>query len=550
MTASSCIYVAVVIPFSLAFSNLYSKPGASSCIFHASSNDESVMAGLRTADVVIDFIFWMDMIINFMSAQWVLRTVPIPNWILIDDLDEIAKRYMSGMFLLDLMGSFPVQYFECIDQMDIGAIRLLRLVRLTKLTRLYRIKNMILTLEQNFPRSVFVITALQLLLYFFIGAHWCACIFFSITYGLGDPTSDDPWLRHLFYDGWAVGDGFIDQEGKHVKYTADPWLSSMYWAVTTMSTIGYGDISPGTVPERIMGMFLMSAGCAFFAWITGKITQLLTAKSACESRFEEALEELDTFMQARDLPEELRGMIHDYYKVKYPARRVFDEEEIIKDIESPSLKMEIILHLYKDVVTNVHLFVMCDEATKQDICFHLKSIYRMKGFQLTEAGEEPRSIFMVRFGLVELRGKGGKGRMASSGGLFGEMAILGLSPDGKRLRSSWARTVCELCEMSREDLIHIMSSRPSFYNIVRKACRIHHERMQEAYEETRGSVGVIGHSAETGHDFYDALSFMDWHSIYSQMLFDLRCVYSIYPLYVSGSPAGGKGGRIALSPGF
>ena len=48
-------------------------------------------------------------------------------------------------------------------------------------------------------------------------------------------------------------------------------------------------------------------------------------------------------------------------------------------------------------------------------------------------------------------------------------------------------------------------------------------RMQEAFEETRGSVGVTGRSAETGHDFYDALSFMDWQSVYTQMLFDLRC---------------------------
>ena len=37
-----------------------------------------------------------------------------------------------------------------------------------------------------------------------------------------------------------------------VEY-ASPWLSSIYWAVTTMSTIGYGDISPGTVPERLLG---------------------------------------------------------------------------------------------------------------------------------------------------------------------------------------------------------------------------------------------------------------------------------------------------------
>ena len=34
--------------------------------------------------------------------------------------------------------------------------------------------------------------------------------------------------------------------------------------------------------EKHKGMLLMSAGCAFFAWITGRITQLLTQKLACE----------------------------------------------------------------------------------------------------------------------------------------------------------------------------------------------------------------------------------------------------------------------------
>ena len=98
-------------------------------------------------------------------------------------------------------------------------------------------------------------------------------------------------------------------------------------------------------------------------------------------------------------------------------------------------------------------------------------------------------IFMVRFGKVELRGRGGKPRMASTGSLFGEMAILGLSPDGRRLRSAWARTVCELVTLSRNDLIEIMSARPSFYNIVRKACRIHHERYLSLYALDAG-VGV------------------------------------------------------------
>ena len=491
LTAIACLYVAMVVPFALAFADLYASRGASTCLFDPSSNDGTILATIRMCDVFVDFIFWIDIIINFLSAQWVLRKDPIPHWALVDELHEIARMYMKGMLPLDLVGSFPVQYMECIAGLDGGFLRLFRLVRLSKLTRLYRISNMIVTLEHYFPQSVFVVTAMELLLYFFLGAHWCACIFFSITYGLGEPHSEDPYLYHLFHDGWAVGDGFIDNDGNHVKFAADPWLSSLYWAVTTMSTIGYGDISPGTVPERIMGMFLMSAGCAFFAWITGKITQLLTDKSACESRFEERMEELDTFMSARALPRSLRNLIRDYYKVKFPARMAFDEKEIINDIESPSLKREIILHLFKDVVSDVHLFKMCDEPTQQDICFHLKSIYRMTGFQLTKAGEEPLCIFMVRFGKVELRGRGGKPRIASTGSMFGEMAILGLSPDGRRLRSSWARTVCELVTLSRNDLIEIMSARPSFYNIVRKACRIHHERYLSVYVRDVGSGNCV-----------------------------------------------------------
>ena len=108
-------------------------------------------------------------------------------------------------------------------------------------------------------------------------------------------------------------------------------------------------------------MFLMSAGCGFFAWITGKITQLLTDKSACESRFEEIMEEIDTFLDARSISRDLRKRIKDYYKVKYPAQKVFAENDLIESIEFPTLKLKIIVHLFQDVMEHVHLFRMCDD---------------------------------------------------------------------------------------------------------------------------------------------------------------------------------------------
>lgn len=46
----------------------------------------------------------------------------------------------------------------------------------------------------------------------------------------------------------------------------------MYWAMTTMSTIGYGDIVPVTTTERLLAIFAMIMGSMVF---TFGITQLI-----------------------------------------------------------------------------------------------------------------------------------------------------------------------------------------------------------------------------------------------------------------------------------
>ena len=191
--------------------------------------------------------------------------------------------------------------------------------------------------------------------------------------------------RYLYFNGWVFREAVLDEKGNINTYQ-DPYITAMYWAVTTMSTIGYGDICPVTGPERILVMILMLVGCAFFAWFTGKITTLMTSKSPCEERFVSLMEEVREFMKMRDLPASLCDRIDDYYKVKYPSKRVFDENDLIKRIEDEVVQREIVAHLFKDVVNSVPFFKMCDDDVRMDICFKLKSIYRMAGSEITKAG--------------------------------------------------------------------------------------------------------------------------------------------------------------------
>ena len=342
-TATACLYVGVMVPLTLGFERLYLKDedGDGQCLFKhgGDSSIPQFLLVVRYVDVAVDIIFWFDIALNFVTARWMLITEPIPHWSLMDKVRDVRAHYLRGLFFWDMLGSVPVQYIDCIPGAQTGALKLMRLCRLFKLLRLSRLKNVVKALQKKFPESVYFVTFIELFLYFFLFAHWTGCIFFAIAYGVGDPHGTD-FQRHLFLGGWIHQDGLLDEEGNPAPY-AEPYLASIYWAVTTMSTIGYGDISPTTWPERLLGMLLMASGCAFFAWITGRITQLLTQRSLGETRFENLVDDLETFMANRNFPLELRERVLDFYKVKYPHKIVFDEQAIIHDIESPSIRRDV-----------------------------------------------------------------------------------------------------------------------------------------------------------------------------------------------------------------
>ena len=56
------------------------------------------------------------------------------------------------------------------------------------------------------------------------------------------------------------------------------WLS-MWWAIQTVTTVGYGDVVPGTTAGKVIASFLMLGGLSLFAVVTGAITSVFVAQA-------------------------------------------------------------------------------------------------------------------------------------------------------------------------------------------------------------------------------------------------------------------------------
>lgn len=78
----------------------------------------------------------------------------------------------------------------------------------------------------------------------------------------------------------VVGGGVLMRVLDHKEY-ASIWVG-MWWALQTVTTVGYGDVTPHRAMGRIVAAFVMLEGIAFLAIVTAAITSSFVARAALE----------------------------------------------------------------------------------------------------------------------------------------------------------------------------------------------------------------------------------------------------------------------------
>lgn len=207
------------------------------CVFAVTFDlPKGVLSIFKTVEAVASIVFTVEYLLRLWTAN-----------LLYKELSPVRARgryVLSAMAVIDLVSILPfwLPMFVPMSMLGLRALRLVRLLRILKLNRYFdalkTIGGVIADKKRELMGSLFFVVLLMLV---------SSLLMYSTEHD-----AQPEVFRNAF--------------------------SGLWWAVATLTTVGYGDIYPVTVLGRVLGAFIAFSGIAALAIPTGIITTGLTER--------------------------------------------------------------------------------------------------------------------------------------------------------------------------------------------------------------------------------------------------------------------------------
>ena len=403
-------------------------------------------------EVIVDVYFMLDIWINFRTAY---RT---EEGELITNPRKIARNYFRGWFAIDAAACFPVTYIGLIiagtdsDQQGaqkVKALKIVRLLRLAKMLRLARLKRLIKRVDEEFPGIWTVSQLTSLVLIIMYVSHLFACGWYMV--GLDKQILPDG--QELL--GWVhrAPNGADEKWGPEVGWTTR-YIDAYYYAITTLTTVGYGDKLPVTDSEKLYSIATELAGGMIFGILAGTLSAMLTEAGAAAAEVENELDQIKGFMLSKAVSKDTRRVIMAKMESFYKGKGLFDEDEILDKLP-PKFKKRLLVEMYRPQLTSCPLFQGLDNNIITQLAMVMKPYLAIEGDIIVQENQVGEQMFMIVKGEVRLDSKCApkvQGKVWVDGAFFGELPMLGLA--NGELRNQHVYTVEAVVE-SQLSVLHL-----------------------------------------------------------------------------------------------
>ena len=80
------------------------------------------------------------------------------------------------------------------------------------------------------------------------------------------------------------------------------YLVSLYYTITTITTVGYGDISGVTPLEMVLCIIIMIVGVVTFSFASGALASIFASYDKTNAKLDEQMEMLDSLSIKYEIP--------------------------------------------------------------------------------------------------------------------------------------------------------------------------------------------------------------------------------------------------------
>lgn len=342
------MWVVLVTPVQLAFSDMSSTTDP---LFYPNS--------------CVDFIFLVDLVLQFFIMQYKWTSF---GYMLERTRRGIALRYLRTWFAVDLMSVFPFDWltrFESTSsffQARLRVMKIIRLLRMLKMARVMRASRLLHRLESRMSITYRALALSKFFTLLLVLAHWLTSL----------------WCVSLIMSDTADGqvkwvDEIVARDPDVKNSVRLIYLHAFYFVTYTITTVGYGDISPRNTAETfICTIILMVAGVSW-AIILGEVSGIISHMHPEDRIFHQTMDNLSQLMKDRVVGMNTQRRLRSFFLSRRFLQRREQQKELLNSM-SPGLQGEIVWETHRGWLVKVPYFhkLWAQASFYGPDCYHYK----------------------------------------------------------------------------------------------------------------------------------------------------------------------------------
>ncbi|KAL6281725.1 hypothetical protein ACE6H2_018606 [Prunus campanulata] len=405
-------------------------------------------------DIAGQLAFLIDIVVRFFVAYRDFHSHR-----LVYNRNLIALRYLKSRFLLDLLGCLPWDAIYKASGREEG-VRYLLWIRLS---RACRVTEFFEKLEKDIRINYLFTRIAKLFVVELYSTHTAACFFYYLATTMPRSQEGYTWIGSL-----KMG----DYSYSHFR-EIDLWkryITSLYFAVVTMATVGYGEIHAVNVREMIFIMFYVSFDMILGAYLLGNIAALIVKGSKTE-KFRDKMTELIKYMNKNRLDRGISKEIKNHLRLQYD--RSYTEATVLQDIPA-SIRSKISQKLYEPYIKEVPLFKGCSLGFIKQIATRIHEEFFLPPEVIIDQGQAVDQLYIVCHGELEKVGRDEDNETEEllerlqTYSSFGEVSFLCNTPQPYAVR---VRQLCRVLRLDKQSFreileIHFLDGRIILNNLI------------------------------------------------------------------------------------